>query len=381
MSARRRLYWRPHQVSLAELLFLAVAALALLAVVELWLVGRPQPDHLLRMRAATLTRDAQQVIKAHRLAHGPPLEPAVDPMGTGLIGTYSTPVTSTPGVLSAKQTATNPNYAGVVVRDLVAAGVKPGDVVAVGVSGSFPGLNIAVFAACKVMRLDCLVIASATGSQWGANHPDLLWIDMERLLVDAGVFTLRSRAASYGGLRDRAIGLGAEGHRLLDRGIARNGLDYIESESIEAAVDARMARYAEWAGGRPIAAYVNVGGGTASVGSTLGKKMYQPGLNLRPPGQPVPVPAVMDRFARQGVPVLHFTNINVIARKAGLPVAPTEAQVPGEGQLFVRVRYNRWLAAGAALLLFGLIVAVVRTEWGHRLFGRFGGKPPPEQMV
>lgn len=381
MSARRRLYWRPHQVSLAELLFLALAALVLLAVVELWLVGRPQPDHLLRLRAASMARDAQHVIKAHRATHGPPLDPAVDPSGTGLIGVYSTPVTSTPGVLSAKQTATNPNYAGVVVRDLVAAGVKPGDVVAVGVSGSFPGLNIAVFSACTVMRLDCLVIASATGSQWGANHPDLLWIDMERLLAEAKVFTLRSRAASYGGLRDRAIGLSEAGHRLLDKAIARNGLEFIQSKSIQAAVDARVDRYTRWAGGRRIAAYVNVGGGTASVGSTLGKKMYKPGLNLRPPTRPVPVPAVMDRFARQGVPVLHFTNINIIARKAGLPVAPTEPQVPGEGQLFVRLRYNRWLAGGAALLLFALIVLVVRTEWGHRLFGRFGGKPPPEQMV
>ncbi len=380
MSAR--LYWRPHQISLPELIGLALVAVALLAAVELWLVGHPEPDHLLRVRAAQLARDAQGVIKAHREAHGPPIDPAVDPARTGLIGVHSTPVTSTPGVLPAKQTATNPNYAGVVVRDLVAAGVKPGDVVAVGVSGSFPGLNIAVFSACTVMRLECLSIASTTGSQWGANLPDLLWIDMERLLVEAKVFRLRSRAASYGGLRDRAIGLGAEGHRLLDAAIARNGLEAIASPSIEAAVEARVSRYKAWAGGRRIAAYINVGGGTASVGSTLGKKMYRPGLNLAPPALPLPVPAAMDRFAREGVPVLHFTNINVIARKAGLPIAPGEAQIPGEGQLFVRLRYNRWLAGGGAALLFLLVLIVVRTDWAHRLVGRFGrGKPPPEPMV
>jgi poly-gamma-glutamate system protein len=376
-----RLYWRPHAVSLVELLVLAALALGLLTAVEGWLVGEPQPDHVLRHDAARLANRAFGTIKAWRVEHGPPIDPAVDPTESGLIGVHSTPVTSTPGKLSAKQTTINPNFAAIVVRDLRRAGVKPGDVVAVGASGSFPALNISVYAACAVMHLDCLAIASTTGSQWGGNIPSLMWVDMERLLNEAGVFTLRSLGASYGGLRDRAMGLGAEGHRLLDAAIARNGLKYIRSKSIEAAVESRLKLYQTAARGRPIAAYINVGGGTASVGSTLGKKMYKPGLNLKPPALPVPVPAVMDRFCRQGIPVLHFTNVTGIATRAGLPAAPRTLARPGVGELFLRLHYNRWLAAGAALALLALLVLFIRTDWGHRLFGRWSTRPPPERMV
>ena len=60
--------------------------------------------------------------------------------------------------------------------------MKEGDPVAVSFSGSFPALNIAVYAAIRTLNLKPTIISSVSGSQWGANDPAFLWIDMEHFL-------------------------------------------------------------------------------------------------------------------------------------------------------------------------------------------------------
>ena len=90
-------------------------------------------------------------------------------------------MTSLPGHLGSKQTSINPNFAAVVVGMLKDAGVQEGDCVAVGCTGSFPAMNVAVYSALETLRARPIVICSAGSSQYGANTPDLLWIDMERL--------------------------------------------------------------------------------------------------------------------------------------------------------------------------------------------------------
>ena len=131
------------------------------------------------------------------------------------------PVTSVLGHLSAKQTSTNPNFAAVLVEMLKEAGVQQGDVVAVGVSGSFPALNICTYAALESLGARPLVISSASASQWGANVPQLMWPDMEHLLLrqkrvdEEGkelppVFSIKSIATSIGGNNDEGEGLTEE---------------------------------------------------------------------------------------------------------------------------------------------------------------------------
>ena len=263
------------------------------------------------------------------------------------------------------------------------AGVEKGDLVAVGLSGSFPALNVATFAAIHVLEIQAIAITGVSSSEWGANDPDLLWVDMERLLVEKHVFGLRSIAASRGGIDDRGFGMSKEGRALLEAGIARNGLFLIDPKSLTDSIEQRMQVYEERAAGRPIKAYVNVGGSTASVGTHVGKKQFVPGLNLDLPRGSRLVDSVMVRFASRDVPVLHITEVKELAKKYGLSSEPDAIPRIGESSVYVKAEYNRWLAGGGIAIIFAAMLAFIRLDSGFACCAAAAGDSTaqPQQMV
>ncbi|HET6344164.1 MAG TPA: poly-gamma-glutamate system protein, partial [Myxococcota bacterium] len=317
--------------------------------------------------AARLAQRAYDVVKTERLKRGFTLDPEVDPAGSAFIGTMLSPVTSSQGNLSAKQTSVNPNFGAVLVQMLKTVGVQPGDLVAVGMSGSFPALNVATLAALDALDLRPLIVVSAAASQYGANDPNFVWLDMQRLLWERDVFPWRPLAASLGGIDDHAVGMSAEGRRLLDEAIARSGVPRLDCTSLDDSVQKRMAVYLEAAGGAPIKAYINVGGGTTSVGTHIGKQVFKPGLNMTTPPDAPMVNSVMQRFSSEGVPVLHLVSIERVAHDYGLPVAPTQTPALGDGKVFMSPAYNPWLAAGGLGLILATMVAFVRMDIGFLL--------------
>jgi poly-gamma-glutamate system protein len=372
----KRVYWRPHAISRLELVVLALAAVACLVAVERFPARERQPYYREKIAAARLALRAMETIKAERLRRDPGAITEADPAGSGLIGRVMSPVTTNHGYLQAKQTSANPNFAAVVVDLLRRAGLKEGDAVAIGFSGSFPAINLGVAAAVETLKLRPIAIASASGSQWGANDPDFLWIDMERVLAERQVFAGRSVAASRGGVEDRALGLTREGRKLLDAAIERNGVRAIKVRNYADSVAQRMAIYREAAGDTPIKAYVNVGGGTTSVGTRAGKALFRPGLNLTAPRGAPPVDSVMSRFAAEGVPVIHLVRIEDLAERYGLPLQPQTTPPVGEGKVFFREAYRRGAAAASIGLLLAAMIGFIRLDWGVRLL-RVGGRRLP----
>ena len=57
-----------------------------------------------------------------------------------------------------------------LVQMLTEAGVKSGDTIGAGFSGSFPTLNLAVLAAGEAMNVKVIYIASMGASTFGANQ-------------------------------------------------------------------------------------------------------------------------------------------------------------------------------------------------------------------
>ena len=379
----KRLYWRPPRISRAELALIALVAVTAVALVESFPVERRQPWFDEKLHAAELAQQGFDVIKAEKARRGILPDPELDPRNTGLIGVALSPVTSNTGYLSAKQASINPNFAAVVVHWLRQANVQSGDLVAVGASGSFPALNIATFAAIQTLGAQPIVIASTSASQFGANNVGLLWIDMERVLEDHHVFRFRSVAASRGGIDDRGFGMSEEGRSMLDRAVLDNGLELIESASLGDAIEKRMAIYNRRAAGRPIRAYVNIGGGSASVGTHIGKKLFDPGLNRSPPRGSDQVDSVMLRFAQRGIPVIHITRIAGLASQYGLEQTSLHAPRVGEGDVFVRTEYNPWLALAGLAVTWLILVAFVRLDIGQRILRsvRSETAQPPQHMV
>ncbi len=380
------MYWRPHKVSRAEVVLVMVLALSGAIAVEKFTVQRKQEHYHEKVEAARKTKRAFEVIKAVREASGWRRDPEVDPANTGLIGQLMSPVTTNSGHLPAKQISVNPNFSALVVHYLKRLDIQKGDAVAVGLSGSFPAINIAVIGALEALEVRPLVISSASASQFGANDPDMVWLDMERVLAEREVFKTRSIAASRGGIEDRGLGVTRVGRELLDAALERSGIkEIIRAPNYNESVKRRMEVYAQAAEGRPIKAYVNVGGGTTSVGTKVGKRLFTPGINRTAPAGASQIDSVMTRFIAEGVPVIHLVKIADLATRYGFPLEMTEMPPVGQGRIFSREVYNVWLASFVVLLVFGSLVAFVRTDWGYRLLkrssGAHGPRKPPEQMV
>ncbi|MBW2454615.1 MAG: poly-gamma-glutamate system protein [Deltaproteobacteria bacterium] len=380
----KKLYWRPPHVSRTALALVAVLAVGVLILVESYPVVRKQDHYGARIAAARLSRDCMEAIKAEKQQLGHKLNPEVDPAETGMIGESLTPVTSNTGFLSAKLTSANPNFAALVVHLLIEAGVREGDVVTMAVSGSFPSLNVSAYAAAKTLGLDPIVIASTASSEWGANHVDYLWLDMERTLREKKLIDFGSVAATHGGIDDMGVGITDEGRALLDVAMERNGVRMLAPTSLADSIDKRMALYDEIAGNRRIKAYINVGGGSASVGTHVGKKQFKPGLNTEVPRTKTVADSVMLRFAKRDVPVIHLSRVKLLAERFGLPYEPRTAVPLGRGQVFVGSEYNRWLALGGLVAIMVVMFAFLRWDIGMRVLR--GMRPrdtneTPEHMV
>lgn len=399
----KRVYWRPRAVSQAVVVLVAVLALISVLAVEFFKADVQQPYYEEKVQAVKLSQTCMETIKAGReqLAEKDPLykiDDDIDPAKTGMIGKMITEVTTIAGHLPSKQTSTNPNFAAVVLDMLKRAGVGKGDLVAVGCSGSFPALNTSVYAALETIGAKPIIIASAGASQFGANFPEYLWIDMERELHDTELISFRATACSIGGYEDLGLGMSPEAKDKITKAITeRNQLTMLKPQSdsenigqqrFQEAIDQRMSVYEAEAAGKKYKAYINVGGGTISVGRSVGKKLFDPGLNLRVRPAALQVDSVMSRFMRQGVPVINLVQVDELAVEYELPLAPTEPRVSAEGNLilegnvFTKLQYRRWLAGG---LLLGLLIslrALVLTDLGFRLFRggpskKAAGEPEP----
>ncbi len=332
-----------------------------------------------KLRAAILAQDAAEYIKNYRLKNSVFVDAVNDPNETALIGQEYTMITTDRGSIESKLSTTNPNFAAVIVDMFLEAGLKKGDVIAVGYTGSFPGLNISVLAAAEVLGLKPVIITSVGASNFGANDPYFTWLDMEKYLYDKGVFHNRSVAASIGGGVDLGRGLSPEGRRLIIDAIKRNNVEFIHEKYLEKSIAKRMSIYYEKAGGREIKAYVNVGGGIASLGATVNGKIIKSGLSKLLDLQNFPVKGVMIQMAQKKIPVIHLLNISNLLDQYGLPNSPVPLPDPGEGEIFTQQKYNVTLTFFVALLLASALIAVyIIDRKRHQLGTEFIPMKKPE---
>jgi poly-gamma-glutamate system protein len=267
-------------------------------------------------------REAEAVVREAKAVAGVAAEAGVD--RSGLVGSELTPLVTTLGSLEAKRTAVNPRWASVLTRQLAAAGIGPGDVIAAGFSGSFPGLNLAVMAAAHALGADLIAITSVTASTWGANQPGFTWPEIECRIVVSGLLPRASIAVTAGGDGDTAQDLDLDGRRLAagirDASARRLGVPALRPADLRDAIRQRLSAYRRAAGGRPIALYVNVGGTAASLGQSTAVLHLQSGFIPARPFDRSDDGGVMARLAAQGVRILTLLNVRDLALRWGIPL-------------------------------------------------------------
>jgi poly-gamma-glutamate system protein len=341
------------QKNASRLWITGLSALLILLVVESSKTFVRDPLLDKKVAAGHLMLQAMEAIQKARLDLGVSTDPNDDPNQTGVIGKDYTDLTTTLGSLLSKRTATNPNFAGVIVGMLTKAGMKPGDAVAISFSGSFPAMNIAVLSAVYVLDLKPILISSVGASTYGANELQLTWLDMERILREKGILSYASKAASLGGIVGTKGGLDGKGIEYGLEAIRRNGVTYLDEQgpsTLLRDIQRRLAIYERDLNGNKPALFINTGGPLTSLGNTSANLRLPTGLLFKLPFYPDSGRGIIARMIEDGIPVIHLLNIQRIAHQYGLPIDPIPLPSIPSGRVMKPERYS------LPIVLFGLVL-------------------------
>lgn len=316
--------------------------------------------------------------------HDIPLDPLLDPAGTCLVGPQVTALFTTLGQLAAKRTTLSPDLAGLLARLLQEAGVQPGDVVAVGASGSFPGLLVATLSAAEALEAIPVPILSLGASSYGATRPEFHLLDIHHLLNREGILNTPPAAVSLGGGGDVGREFPPDLRDSLTRQVEDLGIPFLEEDSLPVNVARRMEIYCGRGGTEgpgvgaapaplgssspgervcPVAVFVNIGGAQANLGPSPEILEVPSGLSLdlssRVDLPPARERGVLFEMAARRIPVIHLLHVRGLALNHGLPWDPVSLSRTGSirlekggtsgGLLF-------WLLTGAYLLGLGLVL-------------------------
>ena len=334
-----------------------------------------------KMKAVEIMEDCLSILK--KVVNKEHILPDHDPNYTGLIfdDKYSPMITYSGDkpTLDSKQTVLKTIFASLIVDLFLKVDLTKGDTIAVGMTGSFPGANIALLSACEAMEIVPVIISSIGASEWGATDPNFTWLDLEKILVDSAVVSYRSKAVSLGGYRDM-YGLnpnngygGPEAKKLAEKAIARN-------EDIERIVEKKSKRvsdrkdiYKKYIHGQLLAnysAFVNIGGGVGSIGIE-GKKNYKWGIldakKVAPDARHFNNSGIIKEFAKKNVQLINIQQIDELIKdddgreliKYGVNLK--DPDVPGTGPLFSSERYTVKTLLVTLLALIstlGIVVAI-----------------------
>lgn len=365
------------RASTAALASLAVFALVVYGLSERSLTPAHAEAYAKKLQAVRLVQQAERAIATYKRETGIAMDERNDPSGYGVIGPQFTAITTDRGSQSAKVLAAHPNFAAAVTQMMLEARVKPGDLVAIGMTGSLPGLNLAVLSACRVVGAEPVILTSIGSSMFGATDPEVTWLDMESRVAARGILPYHSLAASLGGGGDVGRGLSPAGRELLAEAAARNGVRLLEPATVLEAVRQRVGIYdsVATARGKPIRLYINVGGGVASLGGAQNAKLIPAGLTFRLAARNYPNRGVLNVLAERHVPVIQLLDVEKLARRFGILDAKEETPRPGEGLIFIRYRYNLWIVGLSAILILAANSLVLRLDLRQQLLGQ----PHPEK--
>lgn len=278
---------------------------------------------------------AMRSLYYHKVAHGLD-DDMLDPNQTGVIGVEFSSITSTTGSLKAKRTGANPDFAAYIVRELVDHGITKRDTVLVTMTGSFPGVNLAVLAALETMGIPSVRISSLGASSYGANQESFTWLDMEDALYVERKLEKRSDFVTLGGTGDVGGGLPEEGRYRLRHTAERLGYKMTEARSLR-----RQSALRRKLLGSPerYKLLINVGGNQAMLGK--GKEGRElPGGWIDPTsfayrdGDSTSFDGIVFDFLADGIPVLNLLHIEDIANTAGIPVDPQPLPKIGESPVY-----------------------------------------------
>jgi poly-gamma-glutamate system protein len=307
-------------------------------------------------------KKAMEILKSHRMEQSVFIDIENDPNETGLVGDPFSLITTDEGDLDSKLTTLDPNFSAAIVELMDQLNLNKNDTVAILMTGSMPGANMAVLAACKALDVFPVSITSIGASQWGANQVDFTWLDMESILFNNDMIPAHSVAASIGGRNDMGRLLSPAGRKIITENINKHGLPLIRKDKLADNIKERMNIYSSFQPIKNYKAVINVGGGVASLGTSFNLKLLPPGIvhrsDITTIGRPGGIEGIFSKFIHSNVPGLHVLNIRPLTEQFKMPFAPIPIPEIGSGSLYADERYNLWVAGLCLLIVGGSVFTV-----------------------
>mgnify|MGYP001352300166 FL=1 len=341
--------FRPSIQKTRILVFLALINIIVYYFVSSSVVTFRASDYELKIASAEKMENALNVLKKYGRKY-PFL--SRDPFDTRLVflNTETSPLLTDIGKYEAKSTVLKPNFSALIIDQFSKSGLNKGDTIAVSMTGSMPGANIAVLMACEAMELEYILISSLGASSWGATDMNLSWPKMEKILYDNNLISKVSDKFTYGGGADylkrgtryRKI-YGGESKRVsidslmislypnktMDDLFILHGLsnDEVLNDStgtiLKTSINQRISFYEKSCSDGSLScfdAYVNVGGGVASFGykgknklkDNFGYVKANDVLDILPSFEKRN--SVMAKFAESNIPLINITEIEKLIK-------------------------------------------------------------------
>ncbi len=366
-----KLLWRNARVHKLAFMWLAILGIALIAIIEFTLHRVKQPHFDEKLVAAKLSQRAMEQIKSRAGECKISVDVLTDPNCTGLVGEQFSIITTDQGDVNSKLTMTDPNWAAVFVDLLRHAKVDSGDYVAIAQTGSMPGANISILAAIEAIGAKPVIITSIGASMWGANSADFTYLDMEKLLVDSGIFKTRSTAATIGGKGDIGANLSQAGRSACTLATTRCNVPLLHADMIADMITLRDSVYkSALPPETEYAAYVNIGGGIGSVGSAHTFRWRTSGLIREIPKLNYPIRGTMLLFGERNVPIIDIYAVKKLAQKYSMPIAPVPIPPVPSGETFYKNEYRVPIVAIFLAFYVILVFAIVRWDVKALLKGK-----------
>ena len=350
------------------LVLCALASLGMLAAV---MSLDPAPRSQNTQPGIAASKSMEMAIKALResyLSRGLQLDESIDPNHTALIGVEYSEMVTTLGNADAKRSTTNPNVAGLIVQLLIEAGVRRGDTIAVGCSGSFPAMAIATLAAAKALGVQPVMILSLGSSSFGADRVEWTLLDILGSLKNKGLLDVTVAAVSLGGADDVGNDFDPETKSILVEKTRTSGIPMIYEPDLQKNVARRLEVYLGSMPATRIAAFVNIGGSQADLGVDPLVLKLEPGVNRE-----ITLPEKEERFgvvfamAKRHIPVVHLLHIKGLLLKYGFPWDPTPLPKVSTESISIRPSLNASLVATTILYFF--LIATIFIWYRKDFFG------------
>lgn len=343
-------------------IYLVLALLVLLVTLVVVLLTKNQIHtsyYDTQIEASTLMQHCLDILKEYVMDNNISIEKE-DLNKTGLIGPEISELTTTLGHEDAKRSTLNPNCAAMMVKYFVDAELNEGDVVAVGTSGSFPGLAIATLCAAQAMKLKVRLIASYGSSTYGATRVEFNIATILKILKISDLVEFEFLAVSPGGDNDYGVGaydgLLYENTRDLVVSLGQSeGVEFIDFNDVVKSIDRRLKLY-----GDDVDLFVNIGGACPNTGLSSAFLSVPEGLVT----EWDQIPEAADRglifeYLSKGVPIINLLYVKGLMTANDLVFDPVPLPSVGDGGVYYTTGYNVFIAIFGVFASFAILAVGV----------------------